>query len=266
MNMTDLRNKPHLSASSINNYIDCGLKYRFSRVDRLVPEFRSDSLVFGSAMHMAIAGFHQERLTGNVLPLPELQGVFKSHWTEMANKKADIRYSKGKDFGTLLEDGQRLLQVYHENFPNDGLEVLAIEEPFSFTVDGLEVPVVGIYDLVERDSAGTIVVSDFKTTGHGYSNNEIGRSFQLTLYGLAAKVNGYRGREVLLRFDCIVKTKQPRFEQFYTARTQSDERRAVAKMQRVWDGISKQVFVPNDQSWKCTGCEYKRYCAELLEG
>lgn len=115
---------------------------------------------------------------------------FKSHWTE-------------------FEEGKRLIQVYHENFRSDGMEVLAIEEPFSFIVDGLDVPVVGIFHLIEIDRAGTIVVSDFKTCGHGYTNDEIDRSVQLTMYGMGAKANGYRDREVLLRFDCLVKTKQP---------------------------------------------------------
>jgi len=99
--------------------------------------------------------------------------------------------------------------------------------------------VIGIFDLVEKDPSGTIVVSDFKTSSKGYSNEDISRNFQLTLYGMAAKANGYREREVLLRFDCVVKTKSPRFEQHYSSRTERDERRAVSKMQRVWDGISR---------------------------
>lgn len=101
------------------------------------------------------------------------------------------------------------------------------------------------------------MVSDFKTAGHGYSNDDIDQSFQLTLYGMAARANGYRDREVLLRFDCIVKTKEPRFEQFYTVRTEADERRAVSKMKLVWDGITKGVLVPHE-GWKCTRCSYEK--------
>lgn len=150
MDLPNLRNKPHLSASSINDYIECGLRYKFSRVDRLKPEYRSDSLVFGSAMHKAVAEFHERRLVGTVLSISELQGVFESHWTKVAHDKTDVRYSKGKDFRTLLEDGKKLLQVYHENFPAGEYEVLAIEEPFTFSVEGLPIPAVGIFDLVER--------------------------------------------------------------------------------------------------------------------
>lgn len=266
MNLVELRKKPHLSASSVNDYIDCGLHYKFSRVDRLEPEFRADALVFGSAMHKAVADFHLERLAGNELPVSELQQVFETHWKEAAGDKTDIRYSKGKDFRSRLEEGKKLLQAYHESFSGDDLEVLAIEEPFCFTAEGLDVPVIGAFDLVEQDASGTVIVSDFKTTSRAYSSDEIDRNFQMTLYGLAVKAKGYSDREVLLRLDCIVKTKSPRLDQHYTARTESDERRALTKMQLVWDGITKGVFVPNDNSWKCMGCGYKRGCDKTLNG
>jgi putative RecB family exonuclease len=266
MNLTELRKQPHLSASGVNDYIDCGLHYRFSRVDRLEPQFRADAMVFGSTMHKTIADFHLERMAGNLLPLSELQRIFVSHWREAAEGKTDIRYKKGKDFGSRLLEGKGLLQVYLETFSSDGFEVLAIEEPFSFTINGLDVPVIGVFDLVEQDPSGTIVVSDLKTSSRAYSTDEVDRNFQMTLYGMAAKANGYRDREVLLRFDCIVKLKSPRFDQHYTARTGNDERRAVSKMQRVWDGINKGVFVPNDASWKCNGCEFKTQCVRVLEG
>ena len=170
MDLAELRKTPHLSASSINDYIECGLHYRFSRIDKLKPEFRSDAMVFGSAIHKTIAHFHQERMTGNLLPLAELQLTFENEWRDAVKGNIPIRYAKGKDFNVLLGEGKEYLKVYHENFSGDGFEVLAIEEPFSYSIEGLEVPIIGAYDLVEVDSAGTIVISDFKTSGHAYSN------------------------------------------------------------------------------------------------
>ena len=35
MTLYELRQKPHLSASSVGDYIDCGMLYKFGRVDRL---------------------------------------------------------------------------------------------------------------------------------------------------------------------------------------------------------------------------------------
>jgi len=61
-----------------------------------------------------------------------------------------------------------------------------------------------------------------------------------------AKANGFAGREILLRFDCLIKTLKPKFETYYTVRSEVDEKRLIKKIQQVWDGISKGVFVPND--------------------
>ena len=88
----------------------------------------------------------------------------------------------------------------------------------------------------------------------------------VTFYQIAAKNNGFAGREILLKFDTLIKTKTPKFEQYWTTRSDVDERRLITKVKQVWDGISKKVYVPNDTSWKCKGCSYKKACNEFMEG
>ncbi len=92
--------------------------------------------------------------------------------------------------------------------------------------------------------------------------NEVNQNLQMTIYHLAARANGYGDREILLRLDCLIKTKVPKFEQFYTTRADWDERKMVKKIMAVWDGITKGVFIPNDTSWKCKGCGHKTACRE----
>ena len=121
-------------------------------------------------------------------------------------------------------------------------------------------------DLVEEDNAGTLIITDFKTSGRAYSKDEVDQNQQLTMYQIAAKHNGYADREILLRFDTLVKTKIPRFECYWTTRSQLDERRLMKKLAQVWHGISNGVWVANDTSWKCKGCAYKQACDEYLEG
>ena len=43
MVLSELRQQPHLSASSIGEYVECSLQYRFGRIDRLPIEFKSDA-------------------------------------------------------------------------------------------------------------------------------------------------------------------------------------------------------------------------------
>jgi putative RecB family exonuclease len=39
------------------------------------------------------------------------------------------------------------------------------------------------------------------------------------MYQIAAKQNGFADREILLRFDALIKTKTPKFEQYWTTRS-----------------------------------------------
>ena len=123
-------------------------------------------------------------------------------------------------------------------------------------------PSSGPSTLWKQDDSGTIIITDHKTTGRAYSIDEIDQNPQITIYQMAAKANGFADREILLKFDCLVKTKTPKFEQYYTTRTETDELRLIRKIQTVWDGINKEVFIPNDTSWKCKTCPYKKACDE----
>jgi len=260
MDLQTLRDQPHLSASAVQDYLDCGMRYRLSRIERKPPECVHDSLVFGSVIHRALKLFHRERMIGNHLDTEDLLRGFEQFWREDAEDRPEIRWMEGACFESLLEHGRALLSVYHEHVPRDGFRVVAVEEPFSLSVEGIPVPLIGVIDLVEEDSSGTIVVVDFKTTARACSTEEVNRSMQLTLYGMAVRSAGFEDREILVRFDCLIKTRTPKFQQCYSIRTPEDEVRAVRKIRHIWDGIVKGVFIPNDHSWKCTRCEFRGYC------
>ena len=262
MDISELRKEPHLSASSINDYIDCGLLYRFSRIDKLPSEFRSDSMEFGKVIHRVLGDRYQQKKIGNLLSAKDLHELFEKYWKKAAEGSEDIKYSEGKNFKTLLLEGKELLTTYLSKVPDDKFKVIGIEEPFRFYLLDCPIPIIGAIDLIEEDDSGTIIITDFKTSARAYSNDEVDRNFQLTLYQMAANKNGYGDREILLRFDCLVKTKTPKFEQYYTTRSDIDEQKATRKVIEVWNGINKGVFIPNDSTsnWKCKGCSHKKAC------
>ena len=266
LDITEFKTKPHLSASSVNDYIDCGLLYKLSRIDKIQPDFKSDAMELGSAIHMTLAEFYQAKMIGENLLLKEIQESFEGFWRELAEDNPNIQYAEGKDFETLLREGKELLAVWYGKLPENDLKVIAVEEPFILTLRELAIPLIGYIDLLEEDESGTLIITDIKTSGRSYSNDEVDKNLQLTLYQLAAKGNGYRDREILLKFDCLIKTKTPKFEQFYTSRSETDERRLVKKIQEVWNGIHKEVFIPNDGHWKCKNCGLKKHCDKWFEG
>lgn len=264
MDIDELRKGPHLSASSINDYIECGMQYKFGRIDKLPQEFTPDVMEYGSAIHRTLADFYQEKMVNNILSLPDIHSIFETHWKKATQVSPYLRYSTGKNFTTLLNEGKELLKAYYENVPDEGFTVIAIEEPVAFYINGLDVPIVGYIDLMEQDDSGTLIITDWKTSGKAYSLKEINSNMQITLYQMAMKAKGHIG-EILLKLDCLIKTKQPKFEPYYTVRTEEDEKRVIKKIQAVWKGIKNNIFIPNDTSWKCYGCVFKTYCNNYLE-
>ena len=260
MVLSELRKTEHLSASSIGTYVECSLMYKFSKIDRIPMEKKSDAMEFGSAIHNTLEQYYMEKLIGEKLLLKDVHEIFEKCWKNRAKDNLNIQFTKGHDCKSLLMLGKDLLSVWFQKLPDDNYNIIGIEEAFSFKIPGIALPFIGAMDLIEEDEAATIIVTDHKTSARAYSASEVDQNQQLTLYQMALKSMGYGNREILLKFDTIIKTKTPRFEQYWTTRSELDEHRLIRKANQVWDGITKQVFIPNDQSWKCKGCSYKSAC------
>ena len=265
MEIAELRKYSHLSASAITDYMDCGLLYKFGRIDKLKQEFTSDALVLGTAIHEVLAEFYSEILIGRRINAKELINLFEKFWKELAFERKDIQYNKNKDYDTIMILGKELLSTYHNTLRDEEFTIISIEESFSFYVESVPIPVIGVYDLVIEDSSGVVTIVDHKTTSRAYSNNDVDKNFQLSVYHLAARKTGYENSELLLRFDCLIKTKKPKFEQYYSTRSEEDEIQTIKEIQQVWNGINKGVFIPNTRSWKCNYCSFKNACNEWFQ-
>src|SRR5208337_4507836 len=173
MELNELRKNPHLSASSINDYLDCGLLYLLGRVLKLKPEIRPDALEFGSIIHKVLAEFYKHKLEGEIVPLLDLQILFEALWKKATENGPEITYKDGKNAEILLQEGKNLLSAYYQKLPRDDFQVLAIEEPFQFALANLAVPIIGVLDLVEEDEAGAIIITDWKTASKSYSTDSL---------------------------------------------------------------------------------------------
>lgn len=262
MNIKELRQQPHLSISAINDYIECGLLYKLGRIDRLRPEFMPDVLLFGTSIHRVLERYYTRVMTGQPMVLNEILTRFEFFWKEQTSDCIEIRFSNGNDYNSLLIKGKAMLEVWFEKLPEDNYRIIGIEKAFSFMISGVPIPIIGAMDLVQEDDGGTIIITDHKTAAKAYTNSQVDKNQQLTVYQMAAKANGYADRDIILKFDGFIKTKKPKFERYYTVRTEADEARMIPKIQAVWEGISKGVFIPNDLSWRCGNCRYHGACNE----
>ena len=139
MRLEELRKKPHLSASSINQYIDCSLAYRFSKIDQIKPEFTSDALVFGSCIHKVLEYLYNEKMLGRKTSLLDLLNLFEKFWRMDAEGNTRIKYKPGNDFDSMLMEGKSLLTVYYTSLPEDNFKVIGVEEAFELHIPGIPI-------------------------------------------------------------------------------------------------------------------------------
>ena len=55
--LKNLREKPHLSSSSLSTFLSCSLQFKFSRIDKIPAKSKSSALLMGSVMHQVMEHF-----------------------------------------------------------------------------------------------------------------------------------------------------------------------------------------------------------------
>ena len=93
MSLSELRQTPHLSASSIGDFIECGMLYRWGRVDKIPMEFKPDAMEFGSTIHRVLESYYQAKMIGDRMLLKEIHELFEKQWRKAAEGREDIKYS-----------------------------------------------------------------------------------------------------------------------------------------------------------------------------
>jgi putative RecB family exonuclease len=254
----------HTSFTQLDTYLRCPLRYRFTYVDRLPPEFVPAARAFGSGIHGAIGSFLRGVKQGQPLALADVQGYFEGLWqTETSTKP--IRYSEKESPEGLLDLAVKMLEVfYREQEP--GAEILAVEEPFEVplvnqeTGEVLEPSLVGSLDVLERSAEGRLVVVDIKTAARKYTDLQVEASLQLSIYSYATAMNGLADQEDLrLRFDVLTKTKEPELHRYWTTRDRAANLRLFRLAAEVLNAIAASAFHPI-VGWHCQSCPYQPRC------
>ncbi len=170
-----------LSQGSIDDYETCAYKYRYAHVLRL-PILRHHAVVYGFALHSAVAAFWQSRLVGQQPKLDQLYEVLENTWVN-------------EGFLTAEHEEQRLVQAKEvvKSFyqrEKDRKELPSfVEKPFRFSLKNAEVSVVisGRYDRVDVEGREVRII-DYKST-ENRTQEELEKnakdSIQLKVYTLA---------------------------------------------------------------------------------
>jgi DNA helicase-2/ATP-dependent DNA helicase PcrA len=236
-----------LSASDIETYRTCPLKYKFARVFR-IPSEPTMNQRFGILVHQVLERFHQVGGAGagggGRGSRAELLGLLDAGW-------------RRGGFGDTEEERQfrakatSALARYHERFASDRAEPVWLEKAFQFKL-GPHV-LRGRVDRVDRLPDGGYELIDYKT-GRPRSAAQLREDVQLSLYAVAAREAWQleSSREAYLYVLDDEKVRVPAEE--------IDEGWITDTVMEVADGILGQGFEPTPSYSACSVCDFRIAC------
>ncbi|MEE9189182.1 MAG: ATP-dependent DNA helicase, partial [Candidatus Neomarinimicrobiota bacterium] len=129
-----------LSASAVEEYQNCPLKYRLNRIDK-IPERKSKvQMEFGSIIHKVLEEFY----ISEIYTLKNLLELLEKHWRTDAFEYL-IREMEFK------KQGQKILTDYFSFFEKNSPNVVQLEATFDFIIPDDNIRLTGKIDRIDKD-------------------------------------------------------------------------------------------------------------------
>jgi DNA helicase-2/ATP-dependent DNA helicase PcrA len=229
-----------LSASDIETYRSCPLKYKFARVFR-IPSEPTVHQRFGIVVHQVLERFHAG--TG-ARTLPEMLGLLDAAWRRGGfGDSQEERQLRGKAESSLTR--------YLERFRSDDAEPVWFERQFSFRLGPHTLR--GRVDRVDRLPDGAFELIDYKT-GRPRSAAQLRDDVQLSLYAVGAR-EAWQLEAAHGSYYYVLDDEKVRLEAAGQDRTQITD-----TVMEVAEGIGSQGFEPTPSYATCSRCDYRIAC------
>ncbi len=230
-----------LSASDIETYRTCPLKYKFARVFR-IPSEPTLNQRFGILVHQVLERFHGGGApTGS---LPELLGLLEAGWRRGG-------FGDSEEERQLRAKATQALLRYHERFQDEDGEPVWFERAFAFRLGPHLLR--GRVDRVDKLPGGGYELIDYKT-GRPKTATQLREDVQLTLYAVGARESWQLEAAHQAYYYVLDDEKVP------VERTEEDRDWITDTVLEVADGILGQGFEPTPSWSACSMCDYRIAC------
>ncbi|SPE26368.1 conserved hypothetical protein [Acidobacteriia bacterium SbA2] len=244
---TQLGEKLRLSASSIEDYEVCPLKFKFGHFLR-IPTGPQAALTFGHIMHRSVRRYFELRARGEAT-FEAVKDFYESSWrsTGFEDEYQEQTYKR-----TGLEQLRAFVEKQGHN------EILPQSMETSFSLDLGEVLLEGRIDQISPltpragENEDAVELIDYKT-GKPRSQKDADGSLQLSVYALAAQEE-LKLKPRRLTFYCLSNNQT-----VHTARSESDLKAVKTRVLLVADQIRQNQFPPTP-GFACKFCDYRPIC------
>jgi putative RecB family exonuclease len=243
------------SHSRLSAFERCPRKFQYRYLWKIPAEGESIEGFVGKRVHEVLERLHRATATHGVPSLPKVLWRFQQMFAEAydANRVRIAREGTPLDFYRALGE-QCLANYYHEHYPFDRDETLALEERVSFQL-GSGYAVQGFVDRIARTRDGAIEIQDYKTSARVPSQTNVDEDRQLALYqiGVGERFGAQRPVRLVWRYlrqrRTLVSTRTPE---------QLDE--LAVKTRALIDEIRSETRFEPRPSALCRWCEYREGC------
>jgi DNA helicase-2/ATP-dependent DNA helicase PcrA len=228
-----------LSASDIDTYRICPLKYKFARVFR-IPQEPTIHQRFGIVVHQVLERFHAQG-GGSLGTLMEL---FEASWRRSGFGDSD-------DEQQFRERAVAALESYWQRDRDSDSQAVWFERSFAFRIGPHLLR--GRVDRVDRHPDGSYELIDYKT-GRAKTEDELREDIQLSVYQMGARESW--GLETSAQSYLYVLTG----EKVPVEHSDEELARVRATVSEIAGGILKQRFEPTPSPEICRFCDYRIIC------
>ena len=228
-----------LSASDIETYRLCPLKYKFARVFR-IPQEPSINQRFGIVVHQVLERFHADG-GGS---LEHLMQLFEAAWQRSG-------FGDANDDLQFRERAVAALRRYWELDREREGEPVSFERSFSFHLGPHLVR--GRVDRVDRLPDGRHELIDYKT-GKPKTARELREDVQLSLYQMGAREAWGLETSAQSYYYVLDNRKVP------VAHSEEELERVRGTVAEIADGIQSHRFEPKPSYELCSFCDYRIVC------
>ena len=245
-----------ISYSSLENFKQCPLKYKFSQIDK-IKEPKSKEAVFGAYIHKVLKWFYQK--DPHFPTLDALLDYYKEHWPK---KSEGFEWQDPEEENSYFKEGIRILEGYYKaNIPQQ-TSILDLETRFEVTIDeNPEKPdgkhiLTGVIDRIDKLPDGKIEIIDYKTGKRVASQKDADSNDQLSLYAIGLKNRWPRINTESLSLSLYFLKFN---EKIKTQRTEEDLEKSREKIIKSIQEIEKSDFEPRPSAL-CGWCGYRNIC------
>jgi DNA helicase-2/ATP-dependent DNA helicase PcrA len=230
-----------LSASDIQTYRTCPLRYKFARVLR-IPTEQTVHQRFGIVVHQVLERFHSEGAT----TLAQMLELLDAGW-----RRAGL--GDGEQERELREKARSALTSYHARLHGQDSEPVWFERQFDFRLGPHHLR--GRVDRVDRlaGDGEQYELIDYKTS-RPKSAEQLADDMQLSLYALAAREAWKLDSSSQAYYYVLDDLKVP------VLRSERDTESVRDVVLEVGAGILAQEFEPTPSQAACSLCEYRIVC------